>query len=122
MPDAADVIAYMQKWVWQKDQPYIQEVSLQGRRALRLRSSESLFLASSVTEKWLERGKAYVCVSVYIIPGMQVSKFGCVVRWLHQLFILFCKCNCLRGSLYCIYIYLLDWELMLSLWCVVLFA
>ena len=122
MPDAADVIAYMQKWVWQKDQPYIQEVSLQGRRALRLRSSESLLLASSVTEKWLERGKAYVCVSVYIIPGMQVSKFGCVVRWLHQLFILFCKCNCLRGSLYCICIYLLDWELMLSLWCVVLFA
>ena len=122
MPDAADVIAYMQKWVWQKDQPYIQEVSLQGRRALCLRSSESLLLASSVTEKWLERGKAYVCVSVYIIPGMQVSKFGCVVRWLYQLFILFCKCNCLRGSLYCIYIYLLDWELMLSLWCVVLFA
>ena len=92
--------------MWQEDQPYIQEVSLQSRRALRLRSSESLLLASSVTEKWLERGKAYVCVSVYIIPGMQVSKFGCVVRWLHQLFILFCKCNCLRGSLYCIYIYI----------------
>ena len=54
------------KWVWQEDPPYIQEVysSLQGRRALCLRSSESSLLASSVTEKWLERGKVYVCVSV----------------------------------------------------------
>ena len=69
MPDAADVIAsckLRKKWVWQEDQPYIQEVSLQGRRELRLRSSESSLLASSVIEKWLERGKAYVCVSVYV--------------------------------------------------------
>ena len=70
MPDAADVISFranwQKKWVWQEDPPYIQEVysSLQGRRALRLRSSESSLLASSVTEKWLERGKVYVCVSV----------------------------------------------------------
>ena len=70
MPDAADVISFrtnwQKKWVWQEDPPYIQEVysSLQGRRALCLRSSESSLLASSVTEKWLERGKVYVCVSV----------------------------------------------------------
>lgn len=70
MTDAADVISFrtnwQKKWVWQEDPPYIQEVysSLQGRQALCLRSSESSLLASSVTEKWLERGKVYVCVSV----------------------------------------------------------
>lgn len=52
-----------------RNPPYIQEVysSLLGKRALRLQSSESSPLASSVTEKWLERGKVYVCVSVYVI-------------------------------------------------------
>ena len=73
------VLIFTKKWVWQEDQPYIQEVSLQGRRALRLRmrSSQSSLLTSSVTEKWLERGKAYVCVSVYVIHLMQVKVWVC---------------------------------------------
>lgn len=87
-----------------RNPPYIQEVysSLQEKRALRLQSSESSPLASSVTEKWLERGKVYVCVSVYVIHRKQVQVWLCA-RCLHQLtgvFILFY--NCPRGSLYCI--------------------
>lgn len=86
-----------------RNPPYIQEVysSLQGKRALRLQSSKSSPLASSVTEKWLERGKVYVCVSVYVIHR-KVQVWLCA-RCLHQLtgaFTLFY--NCPRGSLYCI--------------------